>query len=158
MFDEKFWLAISFIVFIIFIYKFLGNKINSILNEKSQQIASDLLIASQAKEKAEKLLHEAEEYYQQSLQYAEKLKLDTSCELKIMHQNAILTLQQELAKINEASQKRLQEEEQIANRKLQETIISQAIEIVANTKISNDQQQLLIKKALNNLENSSLQT
>ena len=64
----------------------------------------------------------------------------------------------ELAKINEASQKRLQEEEQIANRKLQETIISQAIEIVANTKISNDQQQLLIKKALNNLENSNLQT
>ena len=56
MFDEKFWLAIAFVVFIVFIYKFLGNKINSMLNEKSQQIASDLLLASQAKEKAEKLL------------------------------------------------------------------------------------------------------
>ncbi len=156
MFDEKFWLAVSFIIFIIFIYKFLGNKINSILNKKSQQIANDLLKASQAKEKAEKLLHEAQEYHQQSLKYAEKLKFDTSSELNIMYENATLSLQQELAKINEASQKRLQEEEQIAIRKLQETIILQAIEIVANTKISNDQQQLLIVKALENLKNSKL--
>ena len=156
MFDEKFWLAVSFIIFIIFIYKFLGNKINSILNEKSQQIASDLLIASQTKEKAEKLLHEAQEYHQESLKYAEKLKLDTSCELNIMYKNATLNLQQELVKITEASQKRLQEEEQIAARKVQETIISQAIEIIANTKISNDQQQLLIIKALENLKNSKL--
>lgn len=156
MFDEKFWLAVSFIIFIIFIYKFLGNKINSILNKKSQQIANDLLKASQAKEEAEKLLHEAQEYHQQSLKYAEKLKFDTSSELNIMYENATLSLQQELAKINEASQKRLQEEEQIAIRKLQETIILQAIEIVANTKISNDQQQLLIVKALENLKNSKL--
>ena len=156
MFDEKFWLAVSFIIFIIFIYKFLGNKINSILNEKSQQIANDLLKASQAKEEAEKLLHEAQEYHQQSLKYAEKLKFDTSSELNIMYENATLSLQQELAKINEASQKRLQEEEQIAIRKLQETIILQAIEIVANTKISNEQQQLLIVKALENLKNSKL--
>lgn len=156
MFDEKFWLAIAFIVFIVFIYKFLGNKINSILNEKSQQIASDLLLASQAKEKAEKLLQEVQDYNQQSLKYAEKLKLDTSSELNIMYQNATLSLQQELAKITEASQKRLQEEEQIAIRKVQETIISQAIEIVANAKISNDEQQILIVKALENLKNSNL--
>ena len=156
MFDEKFWLAIAFIVFIVFIYKFLGNKINSILNEKSQQIASDLLLASQAKEKAEKLLQEVQDYNQQSLKYAEKLKLDTSSELNIMYQNATLSLQQELAKITEASQKRLQEEEQIAIRKVQETIISQAIEIVANAKISNDEQEILIVKALENLKNSNL--
>ena len=156
MFDEKFWLAIAFVVFIVFIYKFLGNKINSILNEKSQQIASDLLLASQAKEKAEKLLQEVQDYNQQSLKYAEKLKLDTSSELNIMYQNATLSLQQELAKITEASQKRLQEEEQIAIRKVQETIISQAIEIVANAKISNDEQQILIVKALENLKNSNL--
>ncbi len=156
MFDEKFWLAIAFVVFIVFIYKFLGNKINSMLNEKSQQIASDLLLASQAKEKAEKLLQEAQDYNQQSLKYAEKLKLDTSSELNIMYQNATLSLQQELAKITEASQKRLQEEEQIAIRKVQETIISQAIEIVANAKISNDEQEILIVKALENLKNSNL--
>lgn len=156
MFDEKFWLAIAFVVFIVFIYKFLGNKINSILNEKSQQIASDLLLASQAKEKAEKLLQEVQDYNQQSLKYAEKLKLDTSSELNIMYQNATLSLQQELTKITEASQKRLQEEEQIAIRKVQETIISQAIEIVANAKISNDEQQILIVKALENLKNSNL--
>ena len=156
MFDEKFWLAIAFVVFIVFIYKFLGNKINSMLNEKSQQIASDLLLASQAKEKAEKLLQEAQDYNQQSLKYAEKLKLDTSSELNIMYQNATLSLQQELAKITEASQKRLQEEEKIAIRKVQETIISQAIEIVANAKISNDEQEILIVKALENLKNSNL--
>lgn len=156
MFDEKFWLAIAFIVFIVFIYKFLGNKINSILNEKSQQIASDLLLASQAKEKAEKLLQEVQDYNQQSLKYAEKLKLDTSSELNIMYQNATLSLQQELAKITEASQKRLKEEEQIAIRKVQETIISQATEIVANAKISNDEQEILIVKALENLKNSNL--
>ena len=73
-----------------------------------------------------------------------------------MYKNATLNLQQELVKITEASQKRLQEEEQIAARKVQETIISQAIEIIANTKISNDQQQLLIIKALENLKNSKL--
>jgi F-type H+-transporting ATPase subunit b len=156
MFDEKFWLAIAFVVFIVFIYKFLGHKINSILNEKSQQIASDLLLASQAKEKAEKLLQEVQDYNQQSLKYAEKLKFDTSSELNIMYQNATLSLQQELAKITEASQKRLQEEEQIAIRKVQETIISQAIEIVANAKISNDEQEILIVKALENLKNSNL--
>ena len=156
MFDEKFWLAIAFVVFIVFIYKFLGNKINSILNEKSQQIANDLLLASQAKEKAEKLLQEAQDYNQQSLKYAEKLKLDTSSELNIMYQNATLSLQQELAKITEASQKRLQEEQQIAIRKVQETIISQAIEIIANAKITNNEQQILIVKALENLKNSNL--
>jgi len=115
-----------------------------------------LLLASQAKEKAEKLLQEVQDYNQQSLKYAEKLKLDTSSELNIMYQNATLSLQQELAKITEASQKRLQEEEQIAIRKVQETIISQAIEIVANAKISNDEQEILIVKALENLKNSNL--
>ena len=73
-----------------------------------------------------------------------------------MYQNATLSLQQELAKITEASQKRLQEEEKIAIRKVQETIISQAIEIVANAKISNDEQEILIVKALENLKNSNL--
>ena len=110
MIDEKFWLAIAFVLFIIFIYKFLGYKISSMLNEKSQQIARDLLMASQAKEKAEKLLKEAQDYHQQSIEYAKKLQLNTSNELNIIHQNAKINLEQELAKITTASKKRLQEE------------------------------------------------
>jgi F-type H+-transporting ATPase subunit b len=156
--DEKFSLAIAFVVFIVFIYKFLGHKINLMLNEKSQQIAQDLLTAAKAKEEAEKLLQQAQKYHQQSLQYVEKLQLNTSSELKTIYQNAKIILEQELAKIKEVSQKRLQEEEQVAIRKVQETIISQAIEIVANAKITDFQQQLLIEKALKNLENSNLQT
>jgi len=158
MIDEKFWLAIAFVLFIIFIYKFLGYKISSMLNEKSQQIARDLLMASQAKEKAEKLLKEAQEYHQQSIEYAKKLQLNTSNELNIIHQNAKINLEQELAKITTASQKRLQEEEQIAVRKVQETIINEAIKIVANSKIDDSQQKFLISKALKNLENSNLNT
>jgi len=158
MIDEKFWLAIAFVLFIIFIYKFLGYKISSMLNEKSQQIARDLLMASQAKEKAEKLLNEAQEYNQQSIEYAKKLQLNTSNELNIIHQNAKINLEQELAKITTASQKRLQEEEQIAVRKVQETIINEAIKIVANSKIDDSQQKFLISKALKNLENSNLNT
>ncbi len=158
MIDEKFWLAIAFVLFIIFIYKFLGCKISSMLNEKSQQIARDLLMASQAKEKAEKLLKEAQEYNQQSIEYAKKLQLNTSNELNIIHQNAKINLEQELAKITTASQKRLQEEEQIAVRKVQETIINEAIKIVANSKIEDSQQKFLISKALKNLENSNLNT
>jgi hypothetical protein len=41
---------------------------------------------------------------------------------------------------------------------VQETIINEAIKIVANSKIDDSQQKFLISKALKNLENSNLNT
>jgi len=151
--DEKFWLAVAFTIFIIAIYKILGSKINNILNEKSQQIANDILLASQLKEKAEKLLQQAQEYHDQSLYYVKQLNENTSNELNTLKNNAKASLNAELDKMLAISKQRLANEEQIAIRTIKENIIKEAIKIISNANFDSQQHQQLIIKSLQNLEN-----
>ena len=70
MFNEKFWLAIAFLTFVGLIIKYVGPKITKSLDQKSKEIAEEILAAKEMKEKAAKLLATAEAYYKESLYYS----------------------------------------------------------------------------------------
>ena len=52
MFNEKFWLAIAFLTFVGLIIKYVGPKITKSLDQKSKEIAEEILAAKEMKEKA----------------------------------------------------------------------------------------------------------
>ena len=60
MFDEKFYLALAFLTFLGLIVKFVWPKIADALDANSKKIAQELLEAQELKERAQKLLKDAE--------------------------------------------------------------------------------------------------
>ena len=71
--DSKFWLAISFFIFVALIIKYALPKILAALDNKSKQIANDIEQAKQMRQKAEQLLLEAKKHHEESLLYCQKL-------------------------------------------------------------------------------------
>ena len=69
MLDEKFWLAIAFTAFAILIVKYVWPLLAKSIDSKSKAIAEEILAAKKMKEKAQKLLDEAEKFYLESLNY-----------------------------------------------------------------------------------------
>ena len=71
MFNEKFWLAIAFTSFVLLILKYVRPLIIKALDNKSKQIAEEILAAKEMKEKALRLLERAEKSYEDSINFSQ---------------------------------------------------------------------------------------
>lgn len=130
MINEKFWLAIAFVVFVILFIKLAGSKIAKILDQKSKQIAEEISAAKELREKAAKLLASAETYHKESLSYSDKLKQDAESEAKKFLIAAENSIKEELDKKTVAAYERLSREETQTLRKIKSEIISSALKII----------------------------
>ena len=78
--DPKFWLAISFFIFLGLMIKYALPAIIKMIDQGVKKVSNDIFQAIHAKEEAEKLLAEAEKYYQESLTLSKKLIADAEIE------------------------------------------------------------------------------
>jgi F-type H+-transporting ATPase subunit b len=127
MFNEKFWLAVSFTAFIVFIIKYVGPMILKALDHKSQQIAAEILAAKELREKAAKLLAKTEKYQKDSEQYAQKLIKDAEAEAQKFAIQSREAAEIEIAKKTAAALERIKMEEASAIREIKTKIISSAL-------------------------------
>ena len=154
-FDEKFWLALAFFTFVLLLVKFAKNSIVKSLNDKSQQIAKEILDAKEMKEKAAKLLEKAQKFAHESELYAQKLIKDAEIEALRYSAEAKKAVEDEVAKKTAATLERIKMEETIAINQIREKIVTSAItnfsqEFLQNQNASSHQ--AINEKALKDLE------
>jgi F-type H+-transporting ATPase subunit b len=57
-FDEKFWLAITFVIFVVISYKFIKTAVTSLIDKKIAELSAKVVEAEALRKEAEKLLQE----------------------------------------------------------------------------------------------------
>jgi F-type H+-transporting ATPase subunit b len=153
MFDEKFWLAIAFLAFAILLVKYAWPHIAKALDDSSKKIAQDLLAAKELKERAEKLLANAEKFYNESLAYAEKLTSEAEKEAKKIAEDSAKSLEAEVNKKTAAAIARVKLEEERMMREVKIQIVNSAIDkISSGLDFKDDEQDKLVEKSIKNLE------
>ncbi len=85
--DATIWVAVSFIFFIILIFKPMKSQISDRLDKKITDLKNKLDEAKNLKYEAEKLYKEHQNNLKINLQKIEKLKLDTKNEIKKIKKN-----------------------------------------------------------------------
>ncbi len=154
MFNEKFWLAIAFCTFILLLLKLARKSIAQSLDNKSKQIAEEILAAKEMREKAAKLLAAAEKYAQDSNDYAKKLIQDAESEAQKFLAEAQKSVSEEVAKKTAAAAERIRQEEALAISEIKEKIVSSAIKQVEEKlqkSLSEQQNSSVITKAIQDL-------
>lgn len=131
MINEKFWLAIAFLTFVVLVTKYFGPAILKALDNKSKEIAEEILAAREMKKKAEQLLAEAEKYYQESLQYSKNLLREAEVESQKFISESQKMIADEINDRTELAIGRLEIEETLAIREIKTRILASAIKTVA---------------------------
>jgi F-type H+-transporting ATPase subunit b len=147
--DSKFWLAISFFIFVALIIKYALPKILAALDNKSKQIANDIEQAKQMRQKAEQLLLEAKKHHEESLLYCQKLISNAQKEADKLLLDSKKELEAELLKKTNLAKDRIQQEEEKTVREIKSNIIAAAIKIIADksNNISAESSSALAKRA-----------
>ena len=145
-FDEKFWLSIALISFLILIFKFALPQILASLNDQSKKIVDNLNQAKILRDNAEIMLKEIQKSYQQSQEFAKKIieeaKINSSLESEV--------------KIKSALEKIEQEKEQIIRNMKHEIIADAFMQLekdLLNSNLDQQQSQAIVKGSINNLSN-----
>lgn len=129
--DPKFWLAISFLIFVGLIIKYVFPFILRMIDGKANQIKTSLEEAKAAKEKAEKLLQDAEKYYEDSVKYGEQIIKDATQESQNIISEYKTNLEAEINKKVEAANNRIKNSEERVVREIKSKIIQSAIGAIA---------------------------
>ena len=130
MFNEKFWLAVSFLTFVAIILKLVGQKMLKGLDQKSKEIAEEILAAKELREKAVNLLAAAEIYYQESVAYSQKLISDAELEAKNFLAESERNVTEEVTKRNNAAYERIKSEEEKTLREIKTAIVATALKTI----------------------------
>jgi F-type H+-transporting ATPase subunit b len=125
--DPKFWLAISFIIFIAAMLKFAMPAILGMIDNKVKHVTGEIMEASKAKANAEKLLAEAEKYYQESIELAQKLIADAETEAANLIAHYQKIAEEEMQRKIDLTTKRIQQEEDKAIREIKGWLLTSAI-------------------------------
>jgi F0F1-type ATP synthase membrane subunit b/b' len=147
MFDEKFWLAVALVI------RFVLPIISGQIDAKIKQIAEELLAAKEAKEKAKQLLVDAEERYQASVEFSDKLIKDAAIEAQKLLLEVQKSAENEVAKKMEALNARIKSEEERAVREIKIGIINSALKTVEASLQNADAQRsnVMVKKAVSDV-------
>lgn len=153
MINEKFWLAIAFAFFVILVIKYFWPSIAKSIDSKSKSIAEEILAAKEMKEKAQKLLNDAQKFYSESLEYSKKLAHDAEVEALKLAAESKDILEKELKKKTAAAIERIKIEEERAIREIKLKIVSDTMDALSQgTNLDNSAQEKVIEKSLKNFE------
>jgi len=155
MFNEKFWLAIAFTSFVLLIIKYAKPMITKALDQKSKQIAEEILAAKEMKEKAAKLLEKAEKAYQDSMNFSQKIIKDAEVEAQKFAAESQKMIELEISKKTAAALNRINLEQESAIRDIKQKIVASALEIFSENvakETDGKQHEQLVARAIENFE------
>lgn len=153
MFDEKFWLAISFLTFAVIFKKYAWPVIIKGLDGKSKDIAHQILEAKELKEHAEKLLAEAKELHKEAEKYSTKILQEAEHDAKKLVEESQEALRNEIAKMSAGALQRVKNEEERAIRLIKEEVVTKVVTNLESDfrNIEAEKQKGLLDKAMSNI-------
>ena len=125
--DPKFWLAISFTIFVIFIAKYVVPVILKIIDDKIAKIAGNLKEAEELKQKAEKFLSDAKKYHEDSIKMADQLIQDSHKESEKIILDCKKAVEVEIGKKLAAAEDRINSHEERIIREIKAKIVKSAV-------------------------------
>jgi len=125
--DPHFWVAVSFAVFVLLVFKPLGRAFTKVLDERSAQIAADLAEARRLREEAEATLQVYRKKQQESLHEAEALLAKARQDAATMAAQAEAELKAALDKRIKLAGDRIAQAEATALRDVQNHVVDLAI-------------------------------
>lgn len=128
--DPKFWLAISFCIFLVLFVKYALPLILKSLDDKSLQISKDLREAEEMRKKAQNLLEEAQKYYDESVKYSQQLIHDANLESDKIMKDTKANFENEVKKKLEAAEERIKVNEERIIREIKTRIVKSAIDSI----------------------------
>jgi F-type H+-transporting ATPase subunit b len=128
--DPKFWLAVSFFIFLFLAIRYVMPKIMGLLNFKTKQIAEEIDQAKHLKQRAEQLLLEAKSYHQESLLYCQNLVIDAKQEAEKFLMNSKNNLATEISRKTTLAKEQIKQEEERMIREIKFDIISAATKAI----------------------------
>ena len=153
MLNEKFWLAIAFFSFVAITLKKFAPNIAKALDNKSKEIAQDILFAKEARVEAEKILANAKEIHVNAIENAKKLITDADDEAKILLKNAQEILNQEIARMTALASQRIKNEEESTIRQIKTKILYSALsQLQDSSKMNNEDHHKIIDNSIKNFE------
>ena len=132
MFDEKFWLAISFVVFVILIAKYVWPLIIKMTDDSAKKIASDVEAAKNLKNRAEGLFLEAKNHHEKTIENCKKLTFDAEDEIKKLISTSRSTIDHDLKIKLDAAIMRIKNQEENIVRDLKAQIVADAFDAIKN--------------------------
>lgn len=155
MLNEKFFLALAFLSFVILVFKYGRSSITGLLDNKLKSIAETILSAKETKKNAEKLLIEAEKYYNESRLYADKLISDAQLESQKIIQDSAKLITEEINKRTASALEKIASEEDLAIRQIKLQIISAVSKTISDDlskSITQQNHDYLTKMAITDFE------
>lgn len=151
--DEKFWLAISFVAFVVLIYKFVWPILSKMIGDKADQIIKDLNDAKAAKQKAEELLVKIQKQHDTSIESAKKIINDAQIEAKKFIEDSKAAVEDEIQRKLNALNDRIKGEEEKTVRDIKAKIISLAIKSAKEglQDVDKDKLENVIKKSIDDV-------
>jgi F-type H+-transporting ATPase subunit b len=157
MFNEKFWLAIAFVTFVALIFKYGKKYILNSLDEKSKIIAKEIMLAEQARIKAEEMLIEAKNFLDESKKFAERIKIEAESEAEKLIIETKKSAQEEIAKKISAAKARIDQEKMIMIKQIKSNIVDLTVKNLEEKiqKIDQKNQLNIINSAIKELNKTN---
>ena len=130
MFDEKFWLAISFLTFLALMAKFIFPIISKALGNKAKLVEDEILEAKKMREEAQNLLNKSKEILEDAKNYSKNLIQDAKDQAEKLIAESEAELKKELDKKTAIAKERIKNEEEKAIREVKSGIIGAAIKLI----------------------------
>ena len=154
MYNEKFWLALAFLLFLFAFLRYALPHIISALDKQSKKIADEINQVKELKEKAQKLFIEAQEVNKEAHLRVSAVKNDIENEVKKILVETKKGLDEELSRKMAIARDKLALEEKNAIREIRQKIIQAAIDNVATDSQSSEVRSQFLEKILQEVEKS----
>ena len=125
--DPKFWLAVSFTLFVILMIKYAWPLIIRMIDGKVSQISQNLKDSERLKKQAEKLLKDAQKYHEDSAKQSEQLIKDAKSESDNIVKECEKAVSDEIEKKLASADERIKTSEARVVREMKEKVIESAI-------------------------------
>lgn len=153
--DPRFWIAVSFVVFVGVFVKLAAPKIMAMLDARSQNIHQQLEQANRLREQAEAMLEASKRQHEQAAQEAAALVAQAAKDAAALRTNAENELNQTIARRTEQAEALIARTEREAIEQLRTGIVDKALDItkaVVAAHLQSTEQDPAIARALQAVE------
>lgn len=130
MFDEKFWVGVSFAIFVALVYKPLSRMLSKGLDSRSQKIQEELERAVQLREEAQAILASYQRKQQEALDEAGKIVSQAKASAGYMMEKARQDLEEALNRRVELAMQKISLHETAVLQELKENTVELALRAV----------------------------
>lgn len=126
--DATFWVAISFLIFVILAWRPLGKFLAKALDERSERIAKELREAVALREEAQSLLAEYQKKQRENMEEAKRIVEQTKADAQAMAARAEQELRDTLEKRKAMAMEKIAQAETSAVRMVQQNVVDIALQ------------------------------